>query len=251
MKLKLTLSYDGSEYCGWQAQKNGRSVQEVLTAAATDLYGGKCLITGASRTDSGVHAKNYVCTLEGAFGEDISEKIPCRAVPHALNARLPEDIAVISAEVVSDDFHARYSVRSKTYEYIFYDSAVRSPFHSKRAYQTSPITDGDVERMNSAAKEMCGKRDFASFMASGSKIEDTVRNVFCAEVFRRGDTVVFSVTADGFLYNMVRIMAGTLLAVAKGKISPDDIGGIIESCDRNRAGVTLPPYGLYLLRVEY
>lgn len=251
MKLKLTLCYDGKKYCGWQAQKNGRSVQETVTSAASSLYGCPCLITGASRTDSGVHAKNYVCTLESADGDDISERIPADAVPHAMNARLPEDIAVIGAETVSDDFHARYSVRSKTYEYIFYDSAVRSPFLSGRAYQIPPLSDEAVRAMNEAAGVMCGERDFASFMAAGSKIQDTVRNVYSAKVERRGDVVVFTVSADGFLYNMVRIMAGTLFFVARGKLTADDIDGIIESRDRSRAGATLPPYGLYLVKVEY
>lgn len=251
MKLKLTISYNGSGYCGWQAQKNGRSVQETLTRAVSELYGVRCLVTGASRTDSGVHAKNYVCTVEGADGVDVSEKIPIRSLPNALNAHLPEEIAVKNAEVVPDEFHARYSVRSKTYEYVFFDSAVRSPFLSGRAFQTLPISDAALENMKKAAEKMCGKHDFKAFMAAGSKITDTVRTVYSSSVERHGETVVFTVSADGFLYNMVRIMAGTLLAAARGKITPDDVGAIIESGDRRSAGTTLPPYGLYLMNVEY
>lgn len=251
MKLKLTLSFDGAAYCGWQAQLNALSVQTVLTAAAKKLYGKDCLITGCSRTDSGVHAKNYVCTLEFADEDDITAVIPADAVPFALNSKLPDDIAVLAAETVAKDFHPRYSVRSKTYEYIFYDSRVRSPFYSGRAHTVKPLSAESIAKMNDAATLMRGKRDFASFMASGSKITDTVRCVFEAKVERRGDTVVFSVTADGFLYNMVRIMAGTLLAVGTGRILPDDIPDIITACDRSRAGVTLPPDGLYLCRVDY
>ncbi len=251
MKLKLTLSYNGAAYCGWQAQSNGLSVQTVLTAAAKKTYGKDCLITGCSRTDSGVHAKSYVCTLEFADGEDAASVIPGEAVPLALNSKLPQDVAVLAAEPVAEDFHPRYSVRSKTYEYIFYDSRVRSPFYAGRAHTVKPLTEESIAKMNEAAALMCGRRDFASFMAAGSKITDTVRNVFEASVKRREDTVVFSVTADGFLYNMVRIMAGTLLAVGTGRLSPGDIPHIIEAKDRGRAGATLPPDGLYLCRVDY
>lgn len=251
MKLKLTLAYNGAAYCGWQAQTNAVSVQSTLTKAVADTYKKRCLVTGSSRTDSGVHARAYVCTVEGADGDDITSVIPVGAVPRAINSKLPDDIAVLSAELVPDDFHARYSVRSKTYEYVFYDSSVRSPFTAGLAYNVPPITDEMLAKMDLAARKMCGKRDFASFMSTGSKIKDTVRNVYDCRVFRRGDTVVFSVSADGFLYNMVRIMAGTAYAAALGRLSPDDVDAIIGACDRSRAGQTLPPYGLYLCRVEY
>ncbi len=251
MKLKLTLAYNGAAYCGWQAQSNAVSVQETLTKAVADTYKKRCLVTGSSRTDSGVHARAYVCTVEGADGSDISSVIPTEAVPRAINSKLPEDIAVLSAEIVSDDFHARYSVRSKTYEYVFHDSYVRSPFSSGLAYNVPPISDEMLDRMDRAARKMCGHRDFASFMASGSKIKDTVRNVYDCRVFRRDGMVVFSVSADGFLYNMVRIMAGTAYSAATGRIAPDDVDSIIDARDRSRAGQTLPPHGLYLCRVEY
>ncbi len=251
MKLKLTVSYNGAAYSGWQAQANAVSVQSTLTKAVSETYRRKCLVTGSSRTDSGVHARAYVCTAELADGGDITDIIPIGAVPRAINSRLPEDIAVTSAVAVQGDFHARYSVRSKTYEYVFFDSDVRSPFMAGLAYFVPPITDGMLEKMNAAAEKMCGKRDFASFMATGSKIKDTVRTVYGCRAERRGDTVVFSVSADGFLYNMVRIMAGTAYAAALGRIAPEDIDGIIDARDRSRAGQTLPPYGLYLCRVEY
>lgn len=251
MKIKLTIAYNGAAYCGWQAQSNAVSVQSTLTKIVSETYKRPCLVTGSSRTDSGVHARAYVCTVEAADGSDITSVIPTAVVPRALNSKLPNDIAVISAEIVPDDFHARYSVKSKTYEYVFYDSDVRSPFMSGFAYNVPPITDGMLAKMDACAQKMCGKRDFASFMSAGSKINDTVRTVCECKVFRRNDTVVFSVSADGFLYNMVRIMAGTVYSAALGRISPEDTDEIISACDRKRAGQTLPPHGLYLCRVEY
>lgn len=251
MKIKLTIAYNGAAYCGWQAQSNAVSVQSTLTRVISEVYKRPCLVTGSSRTDSGVHARAYVCTVESADGSDVSSVIPASAIPRAINSRLEDDIAVISAELVPDDFHARYSVRSKTYEYVFYDSDVRSPFMSGLAYSVPPITNEVLLKMDACARKMCGTHDFASFMATGSKIKDTVRTVYECKVFRRNETVVFSVSADGFLYNMVRIMAGTVYAAALGRISSDDIDGIIAARDRKRAGQTLPPHGLYLCRVEY
>lgn len=253
MKLRLVISYDGSGYCGWQSQKNGRSVQEVLTGAASGLYGRDCLVTGCSRTDSGVHAREYSCTVEfaDAGGVGICELIDPASVPRALNSRLPDDIAVSAAFAVADGFHARYDVKSKTYEYVMYDSPERTPFLRGRAHHIRPLDAEMTARMAAAAAAMTGKRDYAVFMASGSKIRDTVRNVGECAVFRDGGLLIFRVSADGFLYKMVRTMAGTALAAAYGRIDPDDIGDIIASGDKKRVGATLPAYGLYLCRVEY
>ena len=253
MKLQLILAYDGTNYCGWQAQENGKSVQETVTAAACELYCRECLVTGCSRTDSGVHARAYSCTVQFAdgAGEGIDSVIPVAAVPRAMNAKLPEDIAVTNAIVVSDDFHPRYGVKSKTYEYVMYDSPVRSPFMRGRAYHVRLISDASLSAMDMAAKAMCGKRDFAAFMASGSRIEDTVRTVYECSVRRDGENIIFRVSADGFLYKMVRTMAGTALAVGGGRLRADDISDIIESKDRSCAGATLPAEGLYLCEVRY
>ena len=252
MKLWLTIAYDGRRFCGWQAQDNGRSVQRVLTDACGEVYGRRCLVTGCSRTDSGVHALAYSCTVTFADGElSITDTIPTEAVPRALNSHLPEDVAVAAAKTAPDSFHPRYDVKSKTYEYIFYDSPARSPFLSGFATHTHTITDGALEKMDAAANAMCGRRDFASFMASGSRITDTTRTVFDCSVRRDGERVIFRVTADGFLYKMVRTMAGTALAAGEGKISPEDVGAIIESRDRRRAGATMPAAGLYLCEVTY
>ncbi len=253
MKLRLTLAYDGRRYCGWQAQENAESVQSVMTKTCAELYGRRCLVTGCSRTDSGVHARGYSCTVafEDGADNDITAVIPVAAVPRAMNSRLPDDIAVIDAVCVPDLFHARYDVKSKTYEYLFYDAPSRSPFCSGFALHTQKIGERELSLMDAAARAMEGERDFAAFMASGSKITDTVRCVRECRVMRRGEFIVFSVTADGFLYKMVRTMAGTALDAARGKLTAEDIGAIIESRDRRRAGATLPPCGLYLCRVEY
>ena len=246
MKLLLKAAYDGKNYCGWQVQKNGPSIQGEISRAATEIYGEGVKVTGCSRTDSGVHALGYCFTVEPPCGAPV---VPFEKLPVALNVRLNEDITVFSAEQVDDDFHARYSVKSKTYEYRIDNAVYRNPFKVGYAWHLKkPL---DVKLMNKVAKAFIGKRDFSAFMASGSDVTDTVREVRHAEVIREGDEVIFRVSADGFLYNMVRIMIGTLTDVAYGKIKAEDIDGIISSCDRKKSGITAPPDGLYLKSVEY
>ncbi len=246
MKKLLKIAYCGTNYCGWQVQKNADSVQGTLCRAAEEIFGEGVKITGCSRTDSGVHAKEYFCTLEVPSSAPV---IQDNRVPAALNARLPEDITVFDAWGVPDDFHARYDVKEKTYEYVFDNGLQRDPFLLGRAWHISKALNENL--MDEAAKGFVGKHDFASFMASGSSVADTVRQVKSAEVFREGKNVIFRVKADGFLYNMVRIMAGTLYEVSIGKIKPEDIPKIIESKSRKSAGVTAPPDGLYLKKVDY
>ncbi|MCD8003703.1 MAG: tRNA pseudouridine(38-40) synthase TruA [Clostridia bacterium] len=252
MKMLLTVEFDGGGYCGWQAQRNLPTVQQTLTKCANETYGRRCLVTGCSRTDSGVHAKGYRCTVEFAEeGRSISDVIPAESLPDAMNAHLPKgDISVIGASVVGDDFHPRYSAKSKTYEYIFYTRR-RSPFLSGYVYETAEIDDTMLARMNAAAERLVGRHDFAAFMSSGSSVSDTERTIYECRVRRCGDFVIFSVRGDGFLYNMVRIMAGTLLEAARGKILPCEVTDIIMSRDRGRAGPTLPPHALFLTDVEY
>ena len=246
MKLLLKAAYDGKNYCGWQVQKNGPSVQGEICRAACEVYGTEIKVTGCSRTDSGVHALNYCFTLETP---ENAPKIPTDRLPVALNIKLNEDITVFFAEEVPESFHARYSVKGKTYEYRIDNGVYKSPFKVGYAWHLKKPLDADL--MNEAAKELIGKHDFSAFMASGSDVTDTVRTVTDAEVIRVGDEVIFRVSADGFLYNMVRIMIGTLTEVSYGKISPDGIKSIILSGDRKRAGITAPPDGLYLKNVEY
>lgn len=252
MKLLLKLSYLGSDFCGYQVQKDKRTVQGELNAAARELFGYDCDVTGCSRTDSGVHA-NMFCAAITRHGEGyLDTDIEITKIPRAISAHLPPDIAVYSAEWTDDGFHPRYDVKYKEYIYRIYNGAVRDPFESGRSWHVPQRLAADaVEKMNKAAASFVGEHDFSAFMAQGSSVESTVRNVAYADVHREGDVIVFRVAADGFLYNMVRIMTGTLVAVAQNKISPEDIAGIIESKSRERAGMTAPPEGLYLNRVEY
>ena len=243
MKYLLKLSYLGTAYSGFQVQPNGDTVQGRLCSAAKTLFGVDCAVTGCSRTDSGVHAKEYYVTLEAVGGADI----PAERLPRAINTYLPKDISVSCALIVPDDFSIRKNVAGKEYEYIILNTAVGDPFYTGRALHYSHHLDAD--KMNEAAKHFVGKHDFAAFMASGSDIADTVRTVSECRAERDGDIVKIYMAADGFLYNMVRITVGTLIEVSEGKISPDGIDKIINSKDRTLAGRTAPPEGLYLGKV--
>jgi tRNA pseudouridine38-40 synthase len=249
VKYLLTIAYDGRRYCGYQVQKNGNTVQEELCRAAEAVFGKSCPITGCSRTDSGVHARDFKATLE-IEGETPS--IPPEKVAVAMNCHLPEDIAVLSSCVVADAFHPRYDVKEKEYIYRFYNRSVRDPFEEDRAcHVPKPLEDADVIRMQQAAQLLVGTHDFAAYMAQGSKVESTVRTIYRAEILKEGSVICFRVSANGFLYNMVRILAGTLLAVGQGKLEPSDIERITEKKDRSLAGSTMPACGLYLNRVVY
>ena len=247
-RILLELSYVGTAYHGWQVQKNAASVQKTVQNALCELCGAPITLTGCSRTDTGVHARTYFALAEG----DIPSGLLSARMVNAVNVILPDDISAKRVYFVDDDFHPRYSVVSKEYEYIFSDGGFPDPFLASRAYRSTKKLDEDL--MNEAAKQFIGTHDFTAFCASGSKAAenmDVVRTVFDASVQRVGDTVSFRVRADGFLYNMVRIMAGTLIEVSLGKIQKDEILKIIESKNRNSAGRTLPPDGLYLDIVEY
>ena len=241
--IKLTLSYIGSAYCGWQSQRNGKTVQETVAAAIEQLTGFYPKLHGCGRTDSGVHAKSYCCSF----------KTPSGALPvtyeRGLNALLPRDISVLRAEEADEDFHARFSVTGKTYEYYVLNTPYRDPFWEGRALHFKRKLDEKI--LNEAAQAYVGEHDFSAFCSTGGSVENKVRIITEATVRREGDIVVFSFTGNGFLYNMVRIMVGTLLAIAEGKISADSIARIIDSRDRNMAGTTAKPQGLYLSEVYY
>lgn len=249
MKYLLKIKYIGTAYCGFQCQKNGVAIQNVLTDASGKVFKCPCKVTGCSRTDSGVHALGFCATVE----PEKECSIPAGRIHRAYSQHLPDDISVIAAAEVDDEFHPRYYVKGKNYIYRIWDGLYEDPFEKSRSMRLTPsITDEGLERMKIAAEAFVGKYDFSSFMAKGSKIVDTVRTVTEASVYREKDgCIVFSVSADGFLYNMVRIMAGTLVEVGQGKISPESIKDIIASCDRSAAGVTAPPEGLYLNEVFY
>ncbi len=245
-KILLKISYFGKNYCGWQFQINGNTVQREMSIAVRTCYGTEVAVSGCSRTDSGVHALRYYCTLTLPEG---SPNIPLNKLPTALNVRLPLDITVLEASKVDDDFHPRYSAISKTYEYRMYDSDHRDPFLDGRAWHVGWKLNEEV--MNRNARDFIGSHDFTSFMASGSEITDTVREIYEASVTRENGIIVFRVCGNGFLYNMVRIMAGTLMDISCGRLKDGGITDIIASKDRFTAGRTAPPEGLYLVDVEY
>ena len=246
MKYLCKIRYLGTCFAGYQVQKNARTVQGVLNEAFFALFGRKTAITGCSRTDSGVHATEF-CLTAALEGGDLP--IPPEKLPLAMQALLPPDVALYFATAVSDDFHPRYDVVSKTYLYRIHNDPIADPLLVGRARHIRyPL---DTNAMKEAAGFFIGMQDFASFMAQGSKVTSTVRTVFESEVTRDGSCVTFRISADGFLYNMVRIMVGTLCEVGAGKRAPTDIPRVIASRDRTAAGETAPPEGLYLARVAY
>lgn len=246
MKILLEIAYMGSRYHGYQTQNNeALTVQRVLQTALEGFYGEKLLLTGCSRTDAGVHAKQFFCTVEGTF----PNSLPPEKIPFALRPYLPEDIAILSARTVCEDFHPRYLPHHKEYEYYIYNAPTMHPFYAGRAMHC-PVRL-NIAAMERAAADLVGKHDFAAFMAQGSPVNSTVREIFYCDVRCEGNLVILRVAADGFLYNMVRIIAGTLTDIGKGKIAPDRIPHILSAKDRRLAGPTLPPQGLYLNRVVY
>lgn len=242
-RVLLTISYDGTAYHGWQVQKNAVTVQQVLCEALEKMLGKPHDAVGTSRTDAGVHAKEFTCHI------DCDDNIPKSAFIRGLNSLLPPDIAVKDCKEIPKDFHARYNAKGKTYSYYIYNSNKKDPFKTRYSWQIErPL---DVDKMNTFAKQIIGTHDFYAFSASGRTVEDTVRTVSECFVERKGDDVVLTVTANGFLYNMVRIIAGTAVAVSDGKIDTNDIQEILNSKSRERAGMTAPPQGLFLEKVHY
>lgn len=241
--IKLTIEYDGTNYHGWQRQNNAIAVQDVVSNAITKLTKEFVNLTGASRTDAGVHAKGQVANFK------TNSKIPAEKFAFALNTILPEDIVIRKSEEQTDNFHSRFSSCGKKYEYIFYNHAMPSALNRKRAYHI--FTTMDIENMQIAANYFLGTHDFEAFRASGCAAESTVRTINHSQVYKKEELIVFEVAGNSFLYNMVRIMAGTLYYVGVGKFSPHEIPLILQSKDRRRAGKTAPPFGLYLLQVFY
>lgn len=242
-RLLIAVRYDGTDYHGWQVQPNGITVQEKVQDAVEAVFGSRLDVTGCSRTDAGVHAKMF------CFHLDTDSRIPSERVPFALNAALPDSIAAYACRPVAPDFHARYSCRGKRYCYRWYDQALRDPFLERYAVQYKGRLR--EETMHLAAQSFLGTHDYSAFCAAGSEVEDRVRTVTEAKVERRGGKVIFSVTADGFLYNMVRIMAGTLLEISEGRRPAEGISLALASGNRELAGRTAPAKGLCLEHVYY
>lgn len=241
--LLLRLMYDGTNYHGWQVQPNGITVQEELQNAVEKITGVRENVTGCSRTDSGVHARDFCCCIR------TENDIDCYRLTGALNGVLPDDISVKSCREVNIDFHPRYDCLGKRYVYRVWNGEYKNPFLKNYAWHYKPKLD--AEFLNEQAQGYVGTHDFKSFCASGSSVEDTVRTVKAFSVKRQGDEVVFTVEADGFLYNMVRIMVGTLTEISENRIKKDTLPIIIDCKDRQQAGRTAPPQGLYLDKVFY
>ncbi|MBR5273133.1 MAG: tRNA pseudouridine(38-40) synthase TruA [Clostridia bacterium] len=241
--ILLTLKYDGTNYHGWQIQENAVTVQQVLADAIEKITKQKIMPTGCSRTDSGVHANMFCCN----FKSDIT--LPDKEIIKALNGNLPFDVVVTDCMTVNDDFHARYDCKSKEYIYRIVASPVRNPFLENYAiHYKYPL---NIDDMNYAAKQLIGTHDFSAFCSVGSNVQSTERQIFNAEFSKKDDLVTFSIEGDGFLYNMVRIIVGTMLYVSQGKIKKEDIHNIILSKNRENAGPTAPAKALFLNKVNY
>lgn len=242
-RIMLKVAYDGTAYHGWQIQPNGETIEGVLNRCLSELLQEKIEVIGASRTDSGVHAKENIAVF------DTNSLMPPEKVAYALNVRLPEDIRIQGSEEVAADFHPRHCDSRKTYEYRIYNATFSMP--TERLYSYFTYVPLDVEKMREAAGYFVGMHDFKSFCSADTQVENTVRQVESVEVCKVDNVITIRVTGRGFLYNMVRIMAGTLMEVGRGRLKPEDIKGILEAKDRNAAGPTAPACGLTLVKYEF
>jgi tRNA pseudouridine38-40 synthase len=240
------MCFDGTNYHGWQIQENALSIFEIFQNAVEKVFGYHSDIKGCSRTDSGVHALCYCANF--FVNENLTQK-QIYKLPLALNRNLPQDIRVLSRHIVPDEFHSRYSSKGKEYKYFIWNSHIEDPFTLKYHHRIS--SELNVEDMNAAAEFFIGEHDFSSFMATKSKITDCRRTVFAAKVEKESDNVIFTVSANGYLYNMVRIMAGTLIKVGLGNTKPEEIKDIILAKSRKASGYTAPAKGLFLTNVFY
>ena len=242
-RIKLVAAYDGTNYHGSQIQNNGETIEGVLKKELSSLLQEEISLIGASRTDAGVHARGNVYVF------DTESRIPPEKFAYALNARLPEDLRIQDSCEVPAEFHPRHQDTVKTYEYRVLNRKL--PLPEYRLYAHFTYETLDVEKIQEACRYFIGEHDFASFCAAGSQVESTVRTIYDLHVEKQGDLLTISVTGNGFLYNMVRIIAGTLLKVGNGAIAPEDIGKIIEGKDRTLAGPTAPAKGLTLVEIRY
>lgn len=240
--LKLTIQYDGIKYCGWQKQPNSSGIQGTIEYAIYEITKEKVNIIGSGRTDAGVHALGQVANLK------TNSNIPAARIPDALNAKLPKDISIIDCQEVSDDFHSRYSATGKIYRYLIYNKPYRSPLYKDISYHVR--YDLDIEKMRVEAQSLLGTHEFKGFMSSGSSVKDTVRTIHNISIEESGDLIVLEVEGNGFLYNMVRILVGTLVDIGRGRIDKP-LEEIIASQDRGEAGHTAPAHGLFLKKVHY
>ena len=245
-RIKLTVAYDGTNYCGWQVQPNGITIEEVLNKAICTLTGEEIAVIGASRTDSGVHAMGNIAVF------DTGSRIPAERFSYALNQRLPEDIVVTKSEEVSLDWHPRYQNSLKTYEYHILNT--KTPVPTKRLYNCFVSFDLDVNRMRQGAQYLLGEHDFAAFCCIRTNAKTTVRTVTDLQIQQnplKPEEITIRITGNGFLYNMVRIIAGVLIRVGRGFYEPEKVLELLEGRERKKEAVTAPPQGWCLMEIVY
>ena len=241
-RIMLTVAYDGSAYHGWQIEPTGITVEEVLNRALSALLKEEIRVSGASRTDAGVHARGNLCVF------DTDAPIPPEKIAPALLGRLPDDIVVRASQEVPEDFHPRHCDSVKTYEYTIYRDRLPDPLVRKTSWFF--YRDLDVEAMRKAAAHLIGEHDFQSFCAAGAQVESFVRRILSLDVSEDGPFLKIRVSGTGFLYNMVRIITGTLVQVGLGQKRPEDLPTILTAKDRSQAGPTAPPQGLCLMKID-
>jgi len=242
--IKLTIEYDGKDFNGWQKQPNKLNIQGEIERAIEEVTGEKVDLIASGRTDAGVHALAQVANFKIQ-----NMSIPVEKIPYALNSKLKKSIRIQSAEEVDDKFHSRYTCKKKTYRYTINNSEQGTAIYRNMQYHYPNKLD--AQKMNEGAKYLIGEHDFKSFKASGTSSKSSVRTIYNAEVTQTGNQITIELTGNGFLYNMVRIIAGTLVEVGEGKIKPSDVKRILEAQDRLQAGKTLPANGLMLINVKY
>lgn len=242
-RVRLTVAYDGTAYHGWQLQNNGITIESELNRCLTQLLGESIQVIGASRTDAGVHALGNIAVF------DTTARMPAEKISYALNQRLPEDIRIQRSEEVPSDWNPRYVESRKTYEYRIYRGTF--PMPTRRLYTCFTYHKLDVEAMRTAAGYLVGEHDFKSFCQAGAQVDSTVRRIHSIELLEQGHELVLRVCGGGFLYNMVRIIAGTLMEVGQGRRRPEDMEAVLAACNRRAAGPTAPAQGLTLVKYEF
>lgn len=242
-RIKLTVAYDGTDYCGWQIQPNGITVEEVLNRALSRLTGEDIRVIGASRTDAGVHARGNVAVF------DTESAIPPKRFSYAVNPLLPEDVVVTDSKEVPESWHPRYQNSVKTYEYHILNREMPDPLRRRDTWHVSfPL---DLDSMRKAADYLIGEHDFRSFCSAHTGVKTTVRTIYELQIEKTGSLITIRIKGNGFLYNMVRIIAGTLTEVGRGFRTPEDVRNVLEAGDRDRAGATAPARGLILMSIGY
>ena len=239
----LTVAYDGTNYCGWQIQNNADTIEAHLNQCLSDLLQEDIKISGASRTDTGVHALMNLAVF------DTTHRIEAGKIAGALNVRLPMDIRIKQSIEVEEDYHPRFVSTRKSYQYRIYMGQYENPIG--RNYAHFVYVPLDIEAMQKACQYFIGEHDFKSFCSARAQVKTTVRTIYKAEIIKEGEYLLFNVTGNGFLFHMVRIIVGTLIKVGRGKIAPEQIPTILEACNRSAAGPTAPSRGLTLMKYEF